>query len=248
MSAVKDARKIETVALTHVDDIEQNLRGDVLTKAYQEFGYQGNSFGAKGPLAKALAKLDIHPLKTEQVKQYQESKRRQSISMAAKRAMIFWAATALLVTSAQIVAGHYWKMGLFEYAFSTVVSLLVLGFIWHALIEDAFDNYRKSWDWTSFALGKNTVQIPDPEGTKFSHRSGWTVEAKPYGRYVPVHVLNLALQIKNECPSTAFLVEELTMSVNEVPRPLPDPFLAATLGSEKYYIAVWDEREFEAKM
>jgi hypothetical protein len=48
-------------------------------------------------------------------------------------------------------------------------------------------------------------------------------------------------------PEVKFSIHELHAEVSEVPNPLPDPFMEVILGTEHYFIAVWDEREFEAK-
>ena len=65
----------------------------------------------------------------------------------------------------------------------------------------------------------------------------------PYPRYVPVFVLNYANQIKRECPGAEFAVHELYREL----APQPDPFLLVRHGSEQYYVAVWDEKDYERR-
>jgi hypothetical protein len=57
---------------------------------------------------------------------------------------------------------------------------------------------------------------------------------------VPPFVLRKAIQIKLACPKVKLYVEGLENH--------PDPFLIATLDREEFYIDVWDEKDFEAKL
>jgi hypothetical protein len=72
-----------------------------------------------------------------------------------------------------------------------------------------------------------------------------------YDGMVPEHVLMTALKVKEACPNVSFQVEYLTRTdefKQRKPRRLPDPFLTAMLDGEVYYIAVWDERQFERQL
>jgi hypothetical protein len=225
-----DVRDIETVVLTHTDDIEKELRGDILAKAYQEFGYKADSFDAFGPLAKALVKCDIAPLNTEQVEKYQSSK---EINLTIKT----WPFYVLTLLS---VIGTYWVFAI-HYLRNTnsdigMATALVIGFIatvaaliCGGVFADEMPTYKRSRGWQRYGLDKY-------EDRTFHQ----------YPRYVPVHILNMAVQIKQELPTAKFYIDELT-TLTTVQWPEPDPFILAQYGSEKYYFGVWDEREFEAK-
>lgn len=234
MLIANDVRKIKRVALTHSDDVEAELRGDVLTRAHKEFGYVGDSFGARGPLAKALVGLDIHPLDAAMVEQYKKSKERKGGDIADKWHCLAWAAWIGIVGI--VWAKNYSPRGdMSDYIFAGFMTLaitcLVMVLFWHGIAaNELLPSYRKSWGWKSFGLGRTAT--------------GFT----SYRGYIPVHVLNTALEIRTACPGIAMVIDELTLSIENIERPLPDPFLKATLGSESYYIAVWDEREFEARM
>ena len=69
-----------------------------------------------------------------------------------------------------------------------------------------------------------------------------------YKEPIPEFVLRKAIQIKQRYQNANFMVEYLTVGFKSI-----DPFLivcrgAYNLALEKYYIEVWDEPEFEAKM
>lgn len=233
MTITKDVRDITRVPLTHNTNIESELRGDVLAKAFKEFDYVGESFEARGPLAKALVACDIAPLDTAQVQQYKESKVRTGYSSRVKREVIAWSVWAVVVGAVWMYI-HPASMNIGDIsafiAATSIGTLLIMVIVWETMISSEMPSYTKSWGWSSFALGREDSRM---------HK---------YTGYVPVHVLNMALQVRLQCPNASMIVDELSLVIDEVKRPLPDPFLKVTLGSETYYIAVWDEREFEAKM
>jgi hypothetical protein len=239
----RDPRKIQRVALNHTDDVEASLRGKVLAEAYKSFGYVGESFGARGPLAKTLVRCGITPLDTAQVEQYKASKVSLTEDSGKKWDAAAWAillgAVCFVwnmyiwpsINTTRMAGGDYndWVADTVFSSFMTILaSLFLIGCVWYSIIRLHIPKHRRQKSWVSYTLG-------GPEKSK-------------YHGYIPIHVLNLALQVKNSRVAASFVVDELTLSVQQVPRPLPDPFLKVTLGSEFYYIAVWDEREFEAKM
>jgi hypothetical protein len=72
-----------------------------------------------------------------------------------------------------------------------------------------------------------------------------TAYLEQYSGNVPEHALQKALEIKRAVPAVRFLVEYLQDSMEHSD---PDPFLVAVLGNERYYIEVWDEKEYERTM
>jgi hypothetical protein len=75
----------------------------------------------------------------------------------------------------------------------------------------------------------------------FGRRLRWhSIEIRAYHKAVPEHVLLKAMQIKCEAPQTQIWVQELQEH--------PDPFLLVSMGSEKYYVEVWDEPKFEGRL
>lgn len=78
-----------------------------------------------------------------------------------------------------------------------------------------------------------------PPGTRVQTR--WnTVSLKNYEGEVPEFALSRAMEIKERMPTAEFEIEELRVEKRY------DPFLVASYGRERFYIDVWDEREFEA--
>lgn len=73
-------------------------------------------------------------------------------------------------------------------------------------------------------------------------------QLKDYAGNVPEFALDRALRIQAACPRASFSVSQLYEEIESIPRPLPDPFLIVTLGIESYYVDVWDEKEYEAKL
>jgi hypothetical protein len=67
----------------------------------------------------------------------------------------------------------------------------------------------------------------------------------PLAKYkgtVPEFALSRAIEIKERLPKAEFFVEELVVEKRY------DPFLLVVRGRERFYIDVWDEREFEATL
>jgi hypothetical protein len=83
------------------------------------------------------------------------------------------------------------------------------------------------------------------------HRLTRTWESVPLNQYhgnVPEFALSKAVQIKRALPACSIGVEYLAESEKKIVRPLRDPFLFVSLGDEKHYIDVWDEKEYESKL
>ena len=59
---------------------------------------------------------------------------------------------------------------------------------------------------------------------------------------VPAGVLDIALRLREKCPGSGFVVHSL-----QEERRTFDPFLSVKYGRASFYIAVWDEPEFNAK-
>jgi hypothetical protein len=73
-------------------------------------------------------------------------------------------------------------------------------------------------------------------------RATWrVVPLKNYDGDVPEFALSHALEIKERMPSAEFEVEELRIEKRY------DPLLVVSCGKERFYIDVWDERDFEQK-
>jgi hypothetical protein len=242
MNMVKDPKKIDRVALTHVDDIEAQLRGVVLEKARVLFDYKADSFGAVGPLAETLVALDIRPLKREQVDAYKKrTTRTKEINPAARavRAWVTLAITLALLNGAGLVTPPFitFSDSLDRWLCSLTLFIIVGGFfglIISSVTEHLWGGaYTRTWSWRTQFLT-----------TTMMHKGFLEANPSRYEGYVPIHALNLAVQVKEALPSVKCLVHEL---VYDDTAPAGDPFLEVVYGAERYYIAVWDERDFEAK-
>jgi len=65
------------------------------------------------------------------------------------------------------------------------------------------------------------------------------VPLEEYEGTVPEFALSHAIEIKERLPKAKFHVEELVVDKRY------DPFLVVSCGRERFYIDVWDERDFE---
>lgn len=82
-------------------------------------------------------------------------------------------------------------------------------------------------------------------GPYVSIRGTWkVVTLSKYTDPIPDFVLSKAIQIKEVCPEVEFFVDSLKVNTKRI----PDPFLVAKLGDEKYWIEVWDETNFEESL
>lgn len=234
MKIVKDVRDIKRVPLAHVDDVVAELKGQVLKEAFENFDYCAESFGASGSLAKALYSVGVIPLNTDQVDQYKASKNRQYTTHPSTWVKWVLAGGPLVIS---VALNYYWHLTAakdFEPFFGLPIALGVLAAVvsWLTgsfIIEEwgLLQSRIYKWEWRTYELGRSAAK---------------------YKRYIPIHVLNKANLIKQECRYAEFYVDELSLSIKDAPRPMPDPFMWVKLGAEKFYIDVWDEREFEAKM
>jgi hypothetical protein len=243
---VRDPRTIQRVVLKHGDDVEAELRGEVLTKAYELFGYQADTFKSRGPLAATLAKLSIAPLDQTEVDLYKKSKEKKwTVNYRMTGFVVFNVAWPFLTIGAVLALKAFFSWH--EVADFTTLDGVCIGFavltlfgyfVGNSIISDELKNVRYTRDWKTWPLGKKAEEV---------RNNGNARTAERYPRYVPVHLLNLAVSIKQTLPAARFYVEELQVTHEDIPKPLPDPFLVVTHGSERYTIGVWDEREFEAK-
>jgi hypothetical protein len=84
--------------------------------------------------------------------------------------------------------------------------------------------YRPKFSWQMCALNQSEASEYIPA----------------YHEEVPEFALNKAIQIKREVPEAKFFVHRLTS--------FRDPFLSVSLGSESYFVEVWDEPKFEGRL
>lgn len=85
-------------------------------------------------------------------------------------------------------------------------------------------------------------------GSGDRRRTDWeNYPLRGYEGNVPEFVLEKAVNIAKALPQTEFQIVQLVERSDRKERTqrLPDPFLIASLGNERYYIEVWDEKEYE---
>jgi len=244
MFAVKDPRQIERIPISHTDNIEAEIRADVLSKAHKLLGYSADEFSTTGPLAKTLSSLSIAPLDADSVDRYMKSKEKKWRTHHRFSADMGVGLFSPLLCLYLTWYGHFrtdWFKpeneggAWFIIIGASIVLAFVSNAIWHWGFDRALTDRKFTQFWAWHTLGHQERY----------HESGQDIT--PYKRYVPVHLLNYATQIKEQLPDAKFYIRELTVISEEIKKPLPDPFLLVQLGSERYAIGVWDEREYEAK-
>ena len=175
------------------------------------------------PLADALRQLDIVPFDPKSVLAYKREKMEQ-ICIRKTRGMVQFTPEAWDAFAGDV------------YASAT------------ALFKESG---RKLGDHDNTMLRFFSYQIPTfvPADSRvflppFAVILVWdTVEHVDVPVEMPMHVEHKARQIAESVPGAIFETETLRDQSRQY-----DPFLVVRLGEERYYIEVWDEREFEKKL
>lgn len=232
MSKVIDCiEKIDRVPVSLPDDPQSELRQELLDKAKTMFGYKAHGGLIGGKLAEALAELSISYYRTDHVKSYMKSKQGSFTFrwtfLITPAALLFWPFCGWMIVN-YLHTSVYKFVGNYQASTAFLGVLFVLTAIVAAETATEWPIYRRVWKWTKYPLGR----LP-----------GY------YPRAVPLFALNLAVQIKESRPHAIFFVHELSVDAgNTWPDPLPDPFLEVCEDGESYFIAAWDERDFEREV
>jgi hypothetical protein len=256
MATVMEQSQISRMQFKHVEPSElQQSRVDLALQAQQELGYSRLAHAVAEPaesLAGALKKLAIAPLVEQDVEAYKKSKEwhgmwsGDKVRLAKLAAAILCAGTAVWpgYISEHTSGPLFGAVCLFGAVMFAVVAITTTI---HALVEYE-QGSRQQRVWRTYAL------------------SG-------YKGSVPEHVLSRALEIKREFPKVHLSIQQLVEEKREGVKRLVDPFLVAehleaknenrenasifTMNSfwfdvrqqepplERFYIDVWDEKEYE---
>jgi hypothetical protein len=220
-------------------DAEPDPRTELAKQANSLLGYERLAIAAikNNTLTNALIKLDIAPLNRVSVEQYKAKK--------AKPGM--WSDVALGLCLAPVALGLLLACARLTYLCNSPGLINPGSAGWNALYTlGAF---------VTAALAVLSVILMCTYlfdgGHSGAHRvrREWRTEfLNGYAGAVPDFVLSKAVQIKQECPQVCFLVEQLYETEELIERRAVDPFLVARLDKESFYIDVWDEKEYEAKL
>jgi hypothetical protein len=223
---VKDVKDISRQTLVNNYDSIKFQRGDVVIEAASKLGYQGLSVNAEGPLEKVLRLKEIEVLDPSQVKVYKMSKVSNINLTEKKRRDIGISIISAVFISVYSICVHISNESLLSTYLASIIPALVISM------------------WT-FIMGSLAF---NPSTTTWKNTSWVEIRLSEYQNYIPVHVLNKCLAIREECPNAQFIVHELQERIHHVSASLLDPFMEVRLYNESFFIEVWDEREFEAKM
>jgi hypothetical protein len=191
------------------------------------------------PLLTELRKLDITPFSTKSVDQYKAAKVKVHLR-ANYITALYWAAAVVVFG---IAARLLWNLPFTR----NVVTVSFVAFCILGVIS---------------AIGALII-ARDSEMQVPRHITHWKrVSLRDYQKDVPEMVLSRAIIVHEEIAGATFYVDYLFREVDENDaarvrykkreaaerreRYMADPFLVVELGSESYYLDVWDEHEYES--
>lgn len=208
-------------------------RVELARRAQAELGYNklALALATPGALLFALRKLGIEPFTPSSVAKYKASKERQGMYSGTK-AILGWLCSLIAsfgVFVGGMSGGHdsnvIWSP--LHYGLNTVS--LMCGFVClFGTLAYVFDD-----DWQH---GTRTI------------RTWEQCHLRNYDGNVPEFALDRALRIMEACPTAQLYVDALIEKQDHREKPLRDPFLFVRLDAEVYYVDVWNEKEYEAKL
>jgi hypothetical protein len=227
MSAVQTLPRVNFQPVNPLEDARVVLAKEASAK----LGYNRLALAIAAPdaLLYKLRELGIQPFVDAKVQQYKDSKVRVGMYSGTR--------LVLLSVVGFVVALCAW----------TESQTSHLGQPWSAAhyVFNAFSVTAT----TFFAVTLLTVLVTGQWEHGDRRTTSWkTAYLRLYGGNVPEFALVRALTIKQELPAAEFLVEQLYTETQHRAVPEPDPFLVVVLGNERYYIDVWDEKEYEAQL
>jgi hypothetical protein len=223
---------IPRMKFSQVEGSLASERVQLAKDAEEQFGYKklAMAIAAPGALLFSLRELSIEPLQTHKVFAYMRRKVKTGVYSGTKMGIAFLlgipfsvAAIATIANSMQGKVWPGWMYGLLAISIGASVAS-VIGSLWCGIEGKWHAGHRRVIYW-------DKVAIADYQGN------------------IPEFALSKALEIKREVPDAEFGIYRLVSRTEETkPIPLRDPFLFVRKGNEMYYIEVWDEQEYEAKL
>jgi hypothetical protein len=206
-------------------------REELARKSATMLGYHklARSLVIPGTLLRAMRRLSIEPLTPSGVDDYKRRKARPGMWSARRQGLVWMAISiALCFGLVRLIRALGWGDGtnpaiLFPMIFGSVgmgASLIRASYLF-CTVTDRGSRITREW---------RRLPICEYAGT------------------IPEFVLAKAIQLKAACPETVLTIDHLYEGIEVIERPTRDPFLVATLEDEEYYVDVWDEREYEAKL
>lgn len=244
-----NATEIKRVPFAAFDDDLMQSRAKLALEAKEKLGYSkmAQSVITPSSLLAALRKLDIEPLSNIDVENYKHSKEKVFVRRSSWILLAHWLTVVPLLSvygpSCAIYSlfndfGHYNIAPLWSVMSAVFGCIFAAGIIaWSCSITFGDERYK----------------------TPRKLRLWWTYNLQGYPAAIPEFVLDKAVRIKEECPEAKFYIEHLVTTIDvkdaeeikerkdRVMRQ-QDPFLVVQTADERYYIEVWDEKEYEARM
>lgn len=227
---------LRRMKFTEADEALSDSRSQLALDAQKNLGYSklAQAISAPDALLFGLRKLGIEPLVTSSVHAYMNKK----------------------VGHPSMRSGR--KTGLIGIIVCALFALLACPTF--VMMANSGDNRVTTWmnilGVTGCTLagiavlvfgGISITMIIENEGTRTT-RSWKSVPLDGYEGNVPEFVIYRALRIKEAMPNAELSIMQLQYERDTFTRPDPDPFLAVYLKHERYFVDVWDEKEYESKL
>lgn len=223
---------IQRVKIQPVEESLENERHQLALKAQSVLGYNrlAKVIATPSALAYQLRKLGIEPLVQSGVQDYKRRKARPGM-WSGHKAGIGWMAMALIVAGVLVPRlnsqTNHWTVG--SLAAVGVVALCILSAIFTIValcmwLDSNNRGHRTTKVWRTRSL------------SEYAHSGG----------NIPEFALRKAIQLKEALPQIELRIDQLMIETERHERPDKDPFLVAELDNEKYWIDVWDEKDYEA--
>ena len=207
------------------------------------------------PLAQALHVAGIKPFTADSVARYKANKTRclrLTHAEIPEKPQAILALTGLLVHSIGLAAWG-WGLGNFSLPFGvflgslpvTMITLIIYLEQQKGLFPHELTRERPIASFILFVLlcccgiAYHTVLVYlcGPPSKRWQLASFWEHQGK-----MPGYALETAGEIRMRCPDAYLYVEELVQNNRVI-----DPFLVVKLGTERYYVEVWDEPDYDQK-
>jgi hypothetical protein len=223
---------IQRMKFTQGDGLLIDERAQLAREAQAVLGYSklAKALVIPDALMFGLRKLGIEPLVRSRVEDYRRKKARPGMWSGHKEALA-WLGLSLTLGLGVAPMAHLFRSKYpqrDEILFSIFFTSIALAFT--TVLRAIYCG------WAAEARGHRKV------------REWRYCLVSAYEGNIPEFVLSKALQIKAEVPTASLKIESLYETEEKIERVTRDPFLVASLGNECYYIDVWDEKEYEAKL
>lgn len=219
---------IPRMKFAQIDESLVDERAQLAQKASTVLGYtrMAKALAVPGALLFTLRKLEMEPLSMRGVAEYKRKQARPGMWSGTRNQIIRVVFTTtglvgLLISLAKVIAGSVTAQPI---AFAFGVCMVFAGIATFVWSDEVGAGRRITKKWVRHSI----------------------LEYSKLGN-IPEFALIRAVALKETLPDSKLFVDHLYEEREEL-IPTRDPFLVVELGDETYYIDVWDEKEYEARL